>query len=148
VAAGCWAVGQTDSGSDSGAGRSVTRRHRGRPGEDEDVFVDDEMGWLAAGSGPAGLGELPERWPGDQPAVADRGMQGDEVLEVDQAGAVGQLDGQGGQVIELTGSAGVLVTVTSSPPGRRSWPQPASTWLIPCCLAAPRARPRLAGWRE
>jgi hypothetical protein len=105
---GCWAVGHTDSGNDPGACRSATGRHLGGAGEDEYVLVDDEMGGLVAGSGPASLGELPKRRSGDQPSVSDRGMQGDEMLEVDESGVVGQLDGQGGQVIELTGSAGVL----------------------------------------
>src|SRR6266511_2847164 len=81
-AGGCWAVGHTDSGSGwpaararwppRGAWRSAIGGRRG-PGEHQHVLVDDQVGGLAAGAGLAGLGELPERRPGTQLAVAHGG---------------------------------------------------------------------------
>src|SRR6266508_6248988 len=98
AAGGCWAVGHTDSGSGGSATatsagtrcpvgvaccgkarvgtmaalRSELLSHGwlSGAGEDQDVFVDDQVGGLAAGAGLAGRGELPERRAGVQVAVA------------------------------------------------------------------------------
>src|SRR5512133_2765902 len=73
LAAGCWAVGHTDSGSGADEAGSGTGAHAQGLGEDEHVFVDDQMRWLTSGAGLAGLGELPERRPRHQPPMPDRG---------------------------------------------------------------------------
>src|SRR5512132_3983450 len=103
VAVGCWAVAHTDSGSESCDSGSVIDVHLEGLGEDQHVFVDDQMRWLASGAGLAGLGDLPERWPGDQLAVSDRGVQGNEVLAIAEPGLVGALRGGGGEIVQVTG---------------------------------------------
>ena len=108
MAAGCWAVGHTESGSGADEAGSVTGAHGRGLGEDEHVFVDDQMGWLAPDSGLAGLGELPERRPRHQPPMPDRGMQGEDVLQIPKSGLVGEVHGGGGEIIQATGAAGVL----------------------------------------
>jgi hypothetical protein len=51
-------------------------------GEYQHVLMGHQVDWLAADARPAGLGELPERWPGHQLPVPDGGVQRDEVLEI------------------------------------------------------------------
>jgi hypothetical protein len=63
--------------------------------EDEHVFVDDQVRWLPSGPCLADLGELPKRRSRDEPAVSDRGMEHDDVLEVAKPGLVGQSDSGG-----------------------------------------------------
>src|SRR4029453_15894067 len=94
----CWAVGHTDSGSGADEAGSGTGAHGRGLGEDEHVFVDDQMGWLASGSGLAGLGELPERRPCHQLPMADRGVQGEDVLQIGEPGLGGEWGGGGGGV--------------------------------------------------
>src|SRR5829696_418565 len=108
VAAGCWAVGHTDSGTDAFGLGSGTGAYSEGLDEHQHVFVDDQMDRLTPGSCLAGLGELPERRPRDQPALSDGGVQGDQVLQIAEPGLVGELHGGGREIIEATGAAGVL----------------------------------------
>src|SRR5829696_10348770 len=108
VAAGCWAVGHTDTGSGADEAGSAIGAHGWGFGEDEHVFVDDQMGWLPVGSCLAGLGELPERRPRHQPPMSDRGVQGQDVLQIPKSGLVGELHGGGREIVQATGAAGIL----------------------------------------
>src|SRR5918994_548339 len=106
--AGCWAVGHTDSGSGAGEGGSDTQVLGEGLVEDEHVFVDDQMRWFPSGPCLADLGELPKRRSSDEPAVSDRGMEDDEVLEIGEPGLVGEPDGGGREIIQATGPAGIF----------------------------------------
>jgi len=66
--------------------------------EDQDVLVGQQAGGLPAVACPAGLVQLPKRRPGEQVAVAHRGQQRDDVLQVLVAGLLGQGHGRRGQV--------------------------------------------------
>ena len=104
-------------------------------GEDEHIFVDDQMRWLTSGSGLAGLGELPERWPRHQAPMSDRGVQGEDVLQIPKSGLVGELHGGGREIIKATGAAGVLGHRDQQPTGAQ-YPGAADQDLCDPCAGA------------
>jgi hypothetical protein len=80
--------------------------------EDADVLVDNEMSGVAPVVGAADLGHLPERRPSDERAVADRSVEGDDVLDVGEPG----LSGEGDEMASGTaGSSGVMAVVMVGP---------------------------------
>jgi hypothetical protein len=74
---------------------------RGRVAEDQHVLVHDQVPGLAAAAGLAEVVELEERGPGDQPAVAQPGEQGNVPGDRGQAGAGAGGEDGGGQVDEF-----------------------------------------------
>ena len=69
--------------------------------EDQNVLVRDEMPGLAVAASAAEVVELEERRPGDEPAAAQPGEQGDAPGDRDQARAGAGGDNGGGQVDQL-----------------------------------------------
>ena len=72
-----------------------------RVAEDQHVLVHDQVPGLALGPCPAEVVELEERRPGDEPAAAQPGEQGDAPGDRDQARAGAGGDDGGGQVDQL-----------------------------------------------
>ena len=76
-------------------------RETGGRGRHQHVLVHDQVPGLAVAAGAAEVVELEERRPGDEPAAAQPGEQGDAPGDRDQARAGAGGDDGGGQVDQL-----------------------------------------------
>ena len=80
--------------------------------------MGDEVGGFAALAGVAELGGLPVGGAGGEVAVADRGVQGDDVAEVGEPGPVARATVSPARSSVRPLRRVFLVTTTSRPPGR------------------------------
>ncbi|MGH9054713.1 MAG: hypothetical protein ACRDYY_02400 [Acidimicrobiales bacterium] len=87
---------------------------------DGDVLVGDEMGGLAPGPGVAGLGERPIRGARRESTVCDRGVQRDEMADVDEPRPLTSETVSPARSKVRPARRVFLVTTTRRPPGRSS----------------------------